>query len=106
MKRSLLQIPAFCAVLFLQQTIFTQGLPVFPSIAVNPAAPVFNTNGVSYLNQDTAIAVGAGGMVWRSIDGGMNWAVVPTFTNTQNNNSVIMKNNYICIAGDAGSVTF
>lgn len=80
--------------------------PVFPSIAVNPANPVFTANDVSYLNKDTAVAVGNNGMAWRSTDGGLNWSVIPTFTSTTHNNSVIMMNKYICVAGDQGTVTF
>ncbi len=80
--------------------------PVFPSIAVNPASPIFEANDVTYLNKDTAVAVGAAGMTWRSIDGGLNWTSIATFTSTNNNNGVIMKGNYICIAGDLGTVSF
>ncbi|MDP2387995.1 MAG: T9SS type A sorting domain-containing protein [Bacteroidota bacterium] len=80
--------------------------PVFPTIASIPASPLFESNGVYYLNQDTVVAVGDNGMVWRSIDGGFNYTSISTFGGTKNNNSVIMMNNYICIAGDSGTVTF
>ncbi|MBC7865435.1 MAG: T9SS type A sorting domain-containing protein [Bacteroidia bacterium] len=115
MKKNLPQsFLLFAAILFFGKT-FSQQLdnpvavftdPVFPSIAVNPAVPVFATNDVSFLNQDTAVAVGNNGMVWRSIDGGLNWSVMAAFSGTNHNNSVIMKDNYICIAGDLGTVSF
>lgn len=100
-KILLLAATIFC----LAQTSNAQ-VPVFPSIASNPANPTFNANDVSYLNKDTAVAVGNNGMSWRSTDGGLNWTVISTFTSTTNNNSVIMTGNYICIAGDQGTVTF
>lgn len=80
--------------------------PLFGSIATIPASPVFNANDVSYLNKDTAVAVGKNGMAWKSFDGGYNWNVMPTFPGTKSNNAVIMKGRYICIAGDTGTVTF
>ncbi len=114
MKKILLKTTVIAASLLFFENVHAQknaqttlGVdPVFPSIAVNPANPVFNNNDVSFLNKDTAIAVGNNGMVWRSIDGGMNWTTIPTFTATNHNNSVIAMNNYICIAGDLGTTTF
>lgn len=96
----------FALAILLSGKIFAQGPPVFPTLAANPALPVFNANDVSYLDQDTAVAVGNNGMTWRSTDGGLNWNIIPTFTSTANNNSVIMMKSYICIAGDNGTVTF
>src|SRR6185369_7925510 len=101
MKQTLLTL--FFGIFF--ANLFAQ-VPVFPTIAVNPANPVFTANDVAYLNKDTAVAVGTNGMTWRSTDGGLNWSVLSTFTATANNNAVIMKNHYICIAGDVGNVTF
>jgi len=103
MKKTLLQCLAFA---FLFAGDLAAQVPVFPTIAANPANPVFNANDVSYLNKDTAVAVGNNGMSWRSTDGGLNWSVISTFTSTTNNNSVIMMNKYICVAGDQGTVTF
>ncbi|MCD6069368.1 MAG: hypothetical protein K0S33_4194 [Bacteroidetes bacterium] len=80
--------------------------PIFPTIPAVPAIPTFEPNAVFYLNQDTVVSVGDNGMVWRSTDGGFTYTVIPTFTGTENNNSVIMTGNYICIAGDSGTVTF
>lgn len=80
--------------------------PLFGSVATVPANPVFDANDVRFLNKDTAVAVGKGGMVWQSIDGANSWSVMPTFTGTKSNNAVYVKNRYICIAGDSGTVTF
>jgi len=105
MQKQLFKVFAFLAILLLAENATAQ-VPIFPSIAANPALPVFNANDVSFLNKDTAVAVGNNGMSWRSTDGGLNWNIIPTFTSTTNNNSVIMLGKYICVAGDLGTVTF
>src|ERR1700745_1594924 len=94
------------AMLFLQKNSKAQSIPVFPSVAVNPASPVFKVNDVSFMNADSAVAVGPNGMTWMSTDGGNNWSVISTFTSTANNNAVYWEDDYICIAGDQGTVTF
>jgi photosystem II stability/assembly factor-like uncharacterized protein len=103
MRSKLLLLTSF---FLLVNMVRSQTYPVFPTIASVPASPSFESNDVYYLNQDTVIAVGDNGMVWRSTDGGFNYVTIPTFTGTRNNNSVILMNNYICIAGDSGTVTF
>jgi len=105
MQKQLRQIFTFLTIILFAASSFAQA-PIFPSIAANPALPVFNANDVSFLNKDTAVSVGNNGMSWRSTDGGLNWSIIPTFTSTTNNNSVIMLGKYICVAGDLGTVTF
>ncbi len=104
MKKHLLKSIYTIAGVLLAGTFF--GQPIFPTISSNPALPVFQANDVTYLNKDTAVAVGNNGMSWRSIDGGLNWTAISTFTSTTDNNSVIMMGKYICVAGDQGTVTF
>jgi photosystem II stability/assembly factor-like uncharacterized protein len=104
MKKILLSLPVY-ATLFVTEIAVAQN-PVFPSSAVNPAATTFDVNDVNFLNKDTAVAVGTGGLAWQTTDGGQNWSTIATFTNTSDNNAVYMEDEYICIAGNSGLVTF
>lgn len=98
-------IPSGCSQLVRKPNLVNVD-PVYPTIAATPATPLYDANDVSYWNKDTAIAVGKNGMTWMSIDGAKTWNAISTFTSTKDNNGVIMRNNYICIAGDSGTVTF